>query len=73
METYIYRRQNTVAQFIATRPIPYMSLVGEQKLGSSVAKWWWEQERLDVEGMRTVDREVEHMERGEETDGTETD
>ena len=51
VETYVYRRQNTATQFIATRPIMDLCLVSEQRLGSSVAKRWWDQEGLDMVGM----------------------
>ena len=73
VETYVSRRQNTVAQFIATRPIMDLCLATEQRPGPRVSKRWWEQDGVDVEGMRTAAREAERMEGGDETDGTETD
>ena len=53
VDAYVYRRQNTVAQFIATRPIMDLCLAVEHRTGSRVAKQWWEQDSLDLEGMRT--------------------
>ena len=72
METYVSRRQNTVAQYIATMPIMDLCLTAEQRPGPRVAMQWWEQEGMDLEGMRTAAREAEQTEGGEETDGTET-
>ena len=40
METYISRRNNTVAKFIATRPILDLFLEAERRPGSWVVKWW---------------------------------
>ena len=47
-DTYITRHHNTVAQYIATRPIMDMCLVAEQRLGTRVPKRWWEQEFMDL-------------------------
>ena len=58
------------AQFIATRLIMDLCLAAERHTGSLVAKWWWEQEGLDLEGMRMAAWEVEREEEEEETDGT---
>ena len=44
----------------------YLCLAAKRRLGPRVAMWWWEQEGLDLEGMRTAAREAE------ETDRTET-
>ena len=33
---------------------------------------WWEQEGMDLEGVRTAAREAERTEGGEDMDGTET-
>ena len=54
VDTYIYHHQNTVAHYIATRPIMDLCLVAEQCPGTRVYKRWWEQEGLYLEGMRTV-------------------
>ena len=72
VETYFSRRQNTVAQFIATRPIIDLCLAAVRRLGSQVAKRWLEQDGLDLEGMWMAAREAERVEGGEETDGTVT-
>ena len=39
VETYISRRQNTVAQYIATRPIMDLCLVAKRRPGPRVAMW----------------------------------
>ena len=41
VETYIYRCQNTVTQFIATRPIMELCLAAERRQGSRAANQWW--------------------------------
>ena len=38
-----------------------------------MAKRWWEQDGLDLEGMRMAAPEAEQTEGGEETDRTETE
>ena len=48
VDTYIYHRENTVIQFIATRPIMDMWLAAEKRPGSWVSKRWWGQEGLDL-------------------------
>ena len=59
VETYSSRLHNTVTQFIVTRPIMDLCLAAERRPGSRVAKWWWEQDGLYLEGMRTSDQEAE--------------
>ena len=54
LETYVYYHQNTVAQYIATMPIMGLCLAAKRRPGATVEMWWWEQEGLDLEGMRTV-------------------
>ena len=51
VETYAARRQNTVAQFIATRLIMDLCLAAARRPGARVSKRWWEQEGLDLEGI----------------------
>ena len=51
---YISRRQNTVPQFITTRPIMDLCLTAECRLGSRVTKWWWDQDSLYLEWMCMV-------------------
>ena len=59
VETYISCLQNTVTQYIETRPIMDLCLAGKRRPGARVAKRWWEQEGMDLVEMRTVDREAE--------------
>ena len=72
VETYVSRRQNTLAQYITTRPIMDLFLAAKQRRGPKVAMWGWEQEGLDLEGMRTADRDAEQTEGAEEMEGSET-
>ena len=73
VETYVSRRQNTFAQFIATRPITDLCLAAEWRTGPRISNRWWEQDGVAVKGMRTAAQEAERMEEGEETDGMETE
>ena len=73
VETYVSRRQNMVAKFIATRTIIYLCLAAEQRLGPMISMWWWEQDGLDMEGIRTTAREAEQTEGEEDTDEKETE
>ena len=41
------RRHNTVAQFIATRPILGLCEVAERRRGTRVPQRWWEQSGID--------------------------
>ena len=41
VETYVYRRQNTVAQYIATRTIMEMCLAEKRRPGPRVSMRWW--------------------------------
>ena len=45
--TSALRRQNTVAQFIATRPILGLCKVAERRRGTRVPQRWWEQSGID--------------------------
>ena len=45
--TSVLRRQNTVAQFIATRPILGLCEVAEIRWGTRVPQRWWEQSVID--------------------------
>ena len=51
METYLSRQQNTVAQYIATRPIVELRLAAEICPGTRVSKQWWENEGLEFVGV----------------------
>ena len=57
----------------ATRPIMDLCLAAERRPGPKISKRWWEQDRLDVNGMRTAAREAERTEGEEEMDGTKTE
>ena len=46
VENYVSRQQNTVAQYIQTRPIIDLCLVTKRRPGPRVAMQWWEQEGL---------------------------
>ena len=73
VDTYISCCKNTVAQYIATRPIIDLCLAKKRRLGPIVSIWWWEQEGLDLEGMRIESHEADKTEcEEEETDGKET-
>ena len=47
---YITRRQNTVAQYIATWPILYLCEQYIWRLGDWICWRWWDQDGLDLEG-----------------------
>ena len=59
VETYVDHHQNTVAQYIVTSLFMELCLVAEGSPGTRMSKWWWEQEFLDLEGVRTEDWTVE--------------
>ena len=48
----ITRKQNTVAQYIATRPILDLCERSAQRPGARVSQWWWEQAGIDLEGSK---------------------
>ena len=50
--TSILWRQNTVAQFIATRPILDLCEKANRWPGTRVPRWWWEQTGIDWKGAR---------------------
>ena len=54
VETYVSCLQNTVVQYIATKPIMELCLAVKRRPGTRVEMRWWEQEGLDLEGMRTA-------------------
>ena len=66
VDTYISHRHNTVAQFIAARNIMELFLAAERRPGSWVANqgWWWDKYGLELEKIRTEDREAEQREEG---------
>ena len=52
--TYVASCQNTVTQYIATRPIMDLCLVAGWHPWVQVLKRWWEQESIDLEGIWEV-------------------
>ena len=70
VETYVSRRQNTVVQYIVTRPIMDLCLAKNRRPGPIVTMRWWEQEGLDLERMRTADRGADRTEEEEEEEDT---
>ena len=64
---YITRRQNTFAQYIATRPILDLCERSVRRTGAWVSRRWWEQEGLDLEGAK--ERETEESDGEEEKCG----
>ena len=61
VETYVSLHQNTVAKFIATRYIMDLCMAAERRTVSSVAKQYWDQDKLDLEGMQTSAQDAERM------------
>ena len=60
METYIWRRQNTVAQYIATQLILDLCKAVERKRGERVGILWLEQAVIDLTGKReTVEADAD--------------
>ena len=53
--TSILRRQNTVAQFIATRPILDLCEKANRRPGAQVPRRWWEQTGINWKG--SIERE----------------
>ena len=54
IRTSILWRQNTVAQFIATRPILGLCEVTERRPVTRVPRIWWEQTGIDWEAARAA-------------------
>ena len=46
----VTRRQNTIVQYIATRPILDLYNWSTQRLGARVSRRWWEQAIIYLEG-----------------------
>ena len=64
--TYTMRRQNTVAQYIAKRPILDLYERSAQRPGAKVSWRWWEQDGLYLEGYNKRAEAAAELE-GEET------
>ena len=48
MEEYVRRRQNTAAQYIATRSLLDLCEGSERDLVARVEMWWYKQELIDL-------------------------
>ena len=80
VRTSILRRQNTVAQFIAMRPILGLCEVAERWRGTRVPRRWWEQTVIDwksarektaaQEGENEAEPELTGLESDPETEST---
>ena len=57
--TYVASCQNTVTQYIATRPIMDLCLAVGWRPGAQVSKRWWDQEILDTDKIRKASRVAE--------------
>ena len=55
MGAYVLKRQNTVAQYIATRPVLDLCKDTVQRSGLWVARRWWEKEGLYLAGKRVAE------------------
>ena len=66
IRTSILRRQNTVAQYIATRPLLDLCEGARAREGEKVPLRWWEQAGIDWEKAKAKGVETDM------TDGTET-
>ena len=67
-EVYVRRRHNTVVQYITERPIMDLCEEEVRSTGAWVAKFWWYQEVIDIEGAWTA-AEAEGEEEPEEAEG----
>ena len=52
------RRQNTVAQYIVTRPILDVCDQSTRRPGERVSRQWWDQDGTDLEGAKKRDAEA---------------
>ena len=66
MEEYASRRQNTVAQYIATRSLLDLCEGLERAPGARVGMWWWKQEVIDLAEVREATAAVAEEDGGEE-------
>ena len=74
VRTPINRRQNTVAQDIATRPLLDLCEGARQREGARVTLRWWEQLVIDWEKSKAKETETEATsgsESGADTEGEE--
>ena len=68
IRTLILRRQNTVAQFIAKRPILGLCEVAERRLETRVPRRWWEQMGIDWKADRETAAAMEEDNAAEAAD-----
>jgi hypothetical protein len=58
IEDYVQKRQNTVANYVATQPIFDLCLEAERQSGSTSSRRWWEQVDRDFNNGIVVDEEL---------------
>ena len=66
MEEYSRRRQNTVAQYIATQSLLDLCESSERSLGGAIRNRWWKQVGIDLAGAREVAEAAADGDEGEE-------
>ena len=74
IRTSIHRRQNTVAQYIATQPLLDLCEGARHREGARVTLRWWEQSGIDWEKAKAKGTETETtsgLQTGTDTDGGE--
>ena len=74
IRTSILRRQNTVAQYIATRPLLDLCVGARAREGEKVTLRWWEQAGIDWDKAKAKGTETEttsRTETGTDTEGEE--
>ena len=74
VHTSIHIRQNTVAQYIATRPLLDLCEGARQREGARVTLRWWEQPGIDWEKSKAKETETESAsdsDSGPDTEGEE--
>ena len=52
IRTYVTRRQNTIAQYIATRPILNLCKRSARRPGLWVSLKWWKKDGLELKGAK---------------------
>ena len=73
VQTSINRRQNTVAHYIATRPLLELCVGAKQREGARVTMRWWDQMGIDWEKAKAREAETEsESESGTDMEGEET-
>ena len=72
VRTSVLRRQNTVAQFVAKRPILALCEGSERRGGTRVPQRWWEQKGIDLELAIERAKDTETEGTAKDTAGAET-